>query len=178
MLMNNINTIYTSNRVSDKLINQIKESVEINGICDVSFNVVGRTKHLLLSKELEKRLPEYNFNIDYDLYRCRISNDKINENEYEEYLKDNMDIIKFIKENRLEKEIVCADEEAKELIGNENKYLHSYRFSKIYDVISNRKLDKLNVFKILKIIENPFNKNIDELLEDGFSQIEEMEFCL
>ena len=52
-----------------------------------------------------------------------------------------------------------ADKEGQE-------FLHSYRFSKVYDIVMENNLDRENIFQILNLLENPFNKNIDELLQD------------
>lgn len=70
--MSNIETIYTKNMVTDTLIQSVKEKVEELGECKVSFDVTGRTKHVMLSQQLEQKLPEYDFDIDYDRYLCLI----------------------------------------------------------------------------------------------------------
>ena len=96
--------------------------------------------------------------------------------DYEEFLKKNEYIINFIKNNNIENKIKDANEEAEKLASKEGKnYLHSYRFSKIYDVLKENNLKRENnVSSILELIENPFNKNINEILNDFFTINKEM----
>lgn len=87
---------------------------------------------------------------------------------YEEFLKKNENIINFIKNNNIENEIYMANQEAEELASIEGKnYLHSYRFSKVFDVLKNNNLSRENnISQILGLLENSFNKNINELIKD------------
>ena len=55
--------------------------------------------------------------------------------DYNNYLKENYNILKMIDENNIKDEIIDANENAIELSKMENnRFLHSYRYSKIYDV--------------------------------------------
>ena len=68
-----IKTIYTDNYVSDKLIEEVKEALKEYDTVEVSFDVTGRTMHQMLSIQLSEKMPEYNFEIDYN-YICLIKN--------------------------------------------------------------------------------------------------------
>ena len=62
--------------------------------------------------------------------------------EYNEYLDKNKETIKFIEENNLLEDINEADLRSIELANLEgNQYLHSYRYSRIYDVIKEKKIN-------------------------------------
>ncbi len=65
------NVIFARNSVTNALVSEVEKQIELNGKCRVSFNVVGRTKHIGLSHELFEKLPEYQFDI-YD-YICIIT---------------------------------------------------------------------------------------------------------
>ena len=45
--------------------------VEREGACKASWGVTGRTKHLMLANELAKSLPQYDWEVDYDMYGCK-----------------------------------------------------------------------------------------------------------
>ncbi|KUG03141.1 hypothetical protein ASZ90_019481 [hydrocarbon metagenome] len=64
--------IFARNSVTNELVSEVKKQIELNGKCRVSFNVIGRTKHELLSGELAQILPEYHFDIGYN-YQCKIT---------------------------------------------------------------------------------------------------------
>ena len=70
--MVNKTVIYTDNRVDDELIQEVLDALKDYKIVEVAFDVVGRTKHKLLSLELSDKLPNYHFEID-DNYLCRIT---------------------------------------------------------------------------------------------------------
>ena len=53
-------------------LDELVEIVESEGICNASWGVSGRTAHVLLAQKLEKLLPQYEFEIDYDMYRCTV----------------------------------------------------------------------------------------------------------
>ena len=65
-------TIYTDNRVSDNLIQEVKEALKEYDTVEVSFDVTGRTYHEMLSNQLADKMPEYKFEIGYN-YLCRIT---------------------------------------------------------------------------------------------------------
>lgn len=66
-------TIYTDNYVSDQLIEEVKEALKEYDTVEVSFDVTGRTMHQMLSNQLANRMPEYEFEIDYN-YICIVKN--------------------------------------------------------------------------------------------------------
>ena len=51
-------------------IEEFIEIVEREGACKASWGVTGRTYHLMLAEQLAGLLPQYNFEIDYQSYRC------------------------------------------------------------------------------------------------------------
>lgn len=66
-------TIYTNNRVSDQLIEEVKEALKEYDTVEVSFDVTGRTMHQMLSNQLADKMPDYKFEIDYN-YVCIVKN--------------------------------------------------------------------------------------------------------
>ena len=50
---------------------KIREHIKKDGICLASWSCTGRTKHMTLSSELKKDMPEYKFNIGENYY-CEI----------------------------------------------------------------------------------------------------------
>jgi len=95
--------------------------------------------------------------------------------DYNEYLEENREILKFIKENKLVDAIYDADDEACEYADDfGNQYLHSYRYSKIYDAIKSNNIDieRLEIgryaLKIVELLETKCGKNLDDLIEDCF----------
>lgn len=67
-------TIYASNSVNDELVNLTKEKCTEVSSVQVSFDVTGRTCHLQLGALLESKLgKEYDVDLDYMSYRCRVS---------------------------------------------------------------------------------------------------------
>lgn len=90
-------------------------------------------------------------------------------NEYNDYLLQNKDIINYIISNNIEDQIYDANKVALDLSNMEGKqFLHSYRYSKIYDVLAKNNLDKSKVFKIVELIENNYNKDITEIVDDFY----------
>ena len=88
-------------------------------------------------------------------------------NDYNDYLKDNLGIIKFIYDNDLINELEAGIVEANNIVNREGKqFRHSYYFSKIYDILNNNNLDKLKTSSIVNLVENSFNKTIRELVDD------------
>ena len=87
--------------------------------------------------------------------------------EYKDYLNDNLVIIKYICDNDLVDLINEAVIDAKKLSDIEGKQVrHSYYFSKIYDILDDKNLDKLKTSSIVNLIENKFEKNLDDLVND------------
>lgn len=86
---------------------------------------------------------------------------------YKDYIDSNVGIIKFIYYNDLMDQIQNAVNEANEISNMEVKqFRHSYYFSKIYNILDHNNLDKLKTSSIVNIIENPYNKRIDEIIND------------
>ena len=82
--------------------------------------------------------------------------------DYRIFLNNNEKIFNFIIDNDLEKILYQANMEAKNMADKEGQeFLHSYRFSKVYDIVMENNLDRENIFQILNLLENPFNKNIE-----------------
>lgn len=66
-------TIYTNNKVSDELVQSVKDACIEHAYVHVSFDVIGRTKHMNLSHELAKELGEtYEVEIEYWSYLCKV----------------------------------------------------------------------------------------------------------
>lgn len=66
-------TIYTNNHVTEELVEATKNACEKDTWIHVSFDVIGRTKHVQLSYELAGKLgEEYEAVIDYTSYGCAI----------------------------------------------------------------------------------------------------------
>lgn len=65
------NVIYTNNYVDEELIKEIEENLKHNDKVEISFSVIGRTRHQMLSEELEEKMPNYKFTIGYN-YQCEI----------------------------------------------------------------------------------------------------------
>lgn len=66
-------TIYAENHVTDELVEAVEKVLDTADRVNVSFNVIGRTKHECLSYELIQKLGTgYDADIDYGLYRCEV----------------------------------------------------------------------------------------------------------
>ena len=67
-------TIYTNNCVTKELVEEVKlQCSSTTELVSVSFNVIGRTRHLCLAHELVGELGDgYEAIIDYDMYWCKI----------------------------------------------------------------------------------------------------------
>lgn len=70
-----VKVIYTDNCVTDKLVETVQEVLKENPEVRVSFDVIGETKHLILSNELGLKLK--NVSEDYQTevgrYKCSIT---------------------------------------------------------------------------------------------------------
>lgn len=64
-------TIYTENDVTKELIEEIKEAFKEYDVINISFNVTGRTCHMMLSEQLAEKMQDYKFEIEYN-YGCKI----------------------------------------------------------------------------------------------------------
>lgn len=88
--------------------------------------------------------------------------------DYKEYLDKNLDVLKFIEDNNIKNDIMKANLDAQELSNLDGKqYLHSYRYSKVYDVLNEYKVGREKVFKIVELLENPYNKELNDLIDDS-----------
>lgn len=56
----------------ENLKNKIRKIVERDGICRASWSCEGRTRHQWQSEVLAADMPEYQFIIEYDTYKCEI----------------------------------------------------------------------------------------------------------
>ena len=56
----------------ENLKDKIRKIVERDGICRASWSCEGRTRHVWQSQVLADDMPEYDFDIDYDSYKCEI----------------------------------------------------------------------------------------------------------
>lgn len=89
---------------------------------------------------------------------------------YDDYLYDNREVLNYIIANNIEDNIMDANEEAINLANMEGQqFLHSYRYSKVYDMLNENKLDRSKVFKIVGLLENTFDKKITDLVNDFYS---------
>lgn len=66
--------IFTDNCVTDQLIEAVREVLKTDKEVRVSFDVMGETKHLLLSNELRLKLRDISEDYDAEIgrYKCRI----------------------------------------------------------------------------------------------------------
>lgn len=89
---------------------------------------------------------------------------------YDDYLYENREVLNYIIANNIEDNIMEANEEAINLANmEEQQFLHSYRYSKVYDMLNENKLDRSKVFKIVGLLENTFDKKITDLVNDFYS---------
>ena len=99
---------------------------------------------------------------------------------YNEYLNEKSEVFKFIRDNNLEDKVICADLEARNRARIEGKqFLHSYRYSFIYDYVREKNIEPVKVssktLEIVSLLENPYDKDISELLRDGYELDNAME---
>lgn len=88
--------------------------------------------------------------------------------DYEEFLKENKEIIEYIKDNDLTNLIEEADSKAKEFAEMDGS-LHSYRYSQLYDILECNGIERgKKAIEITKLLENPYNKSINELVDDSY----------
>lgn len=66
-----IKTLFFENYVNRDVVEKVRESVLSNKEINVSFDVMGRTKHMQLANELSNMLPEFEFEIAYN-YVCNV----------------------------------------------------------------------------------------------------------
>ena len=96
--------------------------------------------------------------------------------EYDDFIKENSEILSFIDKNDLVLKLDFADEEAKQKSEMEGgRYLHSYRYSSIYDALKeNVNINSLEygrkAIAIVRLLENKYNKTISELIKDSISK--------
>lgn len=66
--------IFTDNCVTDQLIEAVQEVLKTDKEVRVSFDVIGETKHLILSNELGYKLRDISEGYDTEVgrYKCRI----------------------------------------------------------------------------------------------------------
>ena len=60
------------NSNEDGKVEELIAVIESNGIARASWGVMGRTQHMMLAQSLEKLLPQYDFEIEYDRYLCLV----------------------------------------------------------------------------------------------------------
>lgn len=58
------------NSNEDGKVDEFITIVEREGACKAFWGVTGRTMHLMLAQQLAAQLPQYEFELDYDLYKC------------------------------------------------------------------------------------------------------------
>lgn len=93
---------------------------------------------------------------------------------YKVFLDENKEILEYIKDNDLMDLIEEADSTAKGYADAEGpQFLHSYRYSQVYDILNcdNR---GTKAIAITKLLENSYDKNISELVNDSFDSTMEM----
>jgi len=89
---------------------------------------------------------------------------------YDDFLYENREILNYIIANNIEDNIMEANEKAISFANDEGKqFLHSYRYSKVYDMLNENNLDRSKVFKIVNLLENNYDKNIKDLVNDFYS---------
>lgn len=67
-----LNTSCSDGEAWTAKLREVREVVEQDGVAEASWGCTGRTLHMTLAHQLEKALPEYEFDIGYESYRCRI----------------------------------------------------------------------------------------------------------
>ncbi len=96
------------------------------------------------------------------------------ENNYKDFLEENREILEYIKNNDLIDLIEEADSTAKKYADVEgHQFLHSYRYSQVYDIL-NCDNKGTKAIAITKLLENSYDKNINELVNDYFDNTMEM----
>ena len=66
-------TLFFENNITDRVIYEVREAMKENDVVNVSFSVIGRTCHQMLSCQLAEILKdEFNFEIGYN-YKCRVT---------------------------------------------------------------------------------------------------------
>lgn len=66
-------TVYATNCVHEKLVDHVKQMCEKYEDVIVSFDVIGRTKHMCLAHELAEKLgAKYDVQIEYMMYLCSV----------------------------------------------------------------------------------------------------------
>lgn len=58
------------NSITPEKVEELKLLVEENGEAEASWGCTGRTLHYNLALQLADMLPDYDFEIDYDHYKC------------------------------------------------------------------------------------------------------------
>ena len=83
-------------------------------------------------------------------------------------IKPNKQKIEYIKHNDITKLIEEADSKAKEFAEMDGS-LHSYRYSQLYDILECNGIERgKKAIEITKLLENPYNKSINELVDDPY----------
>ncbi len=96
------------------------------------------------------------------------------ENNYKDFLEENREILEYIKNNDLIDLIEEADSTAKKYADVEgHQFLHSYRYSQVYDIL-NCDNKGTKAIAITKLLENSYDKNVSELVNDSFEYAMEM----
>ena len=96
------------------------------------------------------------------------------ENNYKDFLEENREILEYIKNNDLIDLIEEADSTAKKYADVEGpQFLHSYRYSQVYDIL-NCDNKGTKAIAITKLLENSYDKNVSELVNDSFEYAMEM----
>lgn len=98
------------------------------------------------------------------------------ESNYKDFLEENKEILEYIKNNDLVDLIDEADSTAKKYADLEGpQFLHSYRYSQVYDILTCDGYEKgRKAIAITKLLENSYDKKIDELVNDSFDNSMEM----
>lgn len=65
-----LNTEPSDGELWKQKVEEFKSLIEEHGEARASWSCTGRSRHLIHSNQLRKACPEYDFEIDYDTYKC------------------------------------------------------------------------------------------------------------
>lgn len=65
-----LNTDSSDGELWEQKVAEFKALVEEHGVARASWSCTGRTRHVMNAHQLRLACPEYDFEIDYDTYRC------------------------------------------------------------------------------------------------------------
>ena len=65
-----LNTDPYDGELWEQKVAEFKALVEEHGVARASWSCTGRTRHMMHAHQLRLACPEYDFELDYDTYKC------------------------------------------------------------------------------------------------------------